>query len=112
MVIAPLDIGKVLLYPPLVDYGTIKWLRDRKFEIIEIPIDEQAKFTPANLTILEPGKVMMHAGAKETITKVKRAGVQVIEIDWSAKMIGGASGGICCATGRLVRDPGPGLEDM
>lgn len=110
-VIAALDIGKVLLYPPLVDYGTIKWLRDRKFEIIEVPLEEQRDYMPANLTVLEPGRVMMHAGAKETISKVRKAGVEVIEIEMSSILKGG-NGGICCSTMRLVRDLGPRLEDM
>ncbi|MFC1980003.1 dimethylarginine dimethylaminohydrolase family protein [Chloroflexota bacterium] len=112
MAIAALDLGKILLYPPLVDYETIKWLRDRRFEIIEIPMEEQIWYIPTNLVVIEPGRVMMHAGGKETISKVRKAGIEVIEIDWSAELIGGGFGGLACSTCGLVRDPGPSLQDM
>ncbi len=112
MIIAPLDIGKVLIYPPLCDYETIRWLRARNFELIEVASEEEQKlYMPPNLTILEPGKVIMHAGAKETISRVRRAGVKVIETEMS-EMLKGGVGGVCCQTMQLIRDPGPGLEDM
>lgn len=110
MVMGPLDIGKVILYPALVDFESVKWLKDRGFEIIEIDADEQRDEGPANLVILEPGKVMMPAGAKKTISNVRKAGVEVIDVDISE--FNKTGGGMHCATMPLVRDPGPKLEDM
>lgn len=113
MFMATLDLGKVLLYPPFVGWETIKWLRDRGFELIEIQPDEQRDHVPANLIVLEPGKVMMHAEAKETIKKVKKAGVEVIEVpSANSRLKIGRCGGLDCLTLYLVRDRGPKLEDI
>ena len=75
-VIAP---GKVLLCSKFCDWEIIKWFRDNHFDMIEIDPDEQTNSVPANLIVLEPGKVMMHAEAKETIKKVRKVGVEVVE---------------------------------
>lgn len=107
---AVLDLGKVLMHPTAVDFHFIKWFRDRGFEIVEEDTDEHAEYNPPCLITLEPGKVMMHAGAKETIKRVRRAGVEVVEVPYKENVCMG--GGIWCATGKLVRDRGPKLEDM
>lgn len=105
-----LDLGKVLIYPGAVDFEFIRWFRDRGFEIIEADIDEHWECMPANLIILEPGKVMMHAEAKNTVKRVKKAGIEVIEVPYHENICMG--GGVNCATMELVRDRGPKLEDM
>ena len=105
-----LDLGKVLVYPGAVDYGFIQWFKDRRFEVIEADIDEHHKYMAANLTVLGPGKVMLKAEAKETVKKVRRAGVEVVELPYQENIAMG--GGIKCATLPLVRDRGPILEDM
>lgn len=105
MWIAPLDEGLVLLNPSLCDYGTVLWLLDKGFRIIEVDPDEQRGYAPANLVPLEPGRVIMHAGAERTAAAVRAAGVKVIEVDWTEGIKYG--GGIRCATMQLVRDPGP-----
>ena len=77
---------------------------------MEIPFDEQRDWTPANLILLEPGKVMMAAEAKETIRKLKKAGVEVIEVpikEWLSM-----GGGMYCWSLSLIRDRGPKLEDI
>lgn len=105
-----LDLGKILVYPGSCDYEFIRWFRDRKFEIVEVDIDEQKDMLPANVLTLRPGRVMMNAEAKETIKKVKRAGVEVVEVPYFQNFCMG--GGLHCATMDLVRDPGPKLADM
>ena len=85
-------------------------LREMGFELIEIDADDQARFIPSNLIALEPGKVMMHAGAQNTINKVRKAGVEVVEVPFNENICMG--GGIYCCTLQLVRDRGPKLNDM
>ena len=52
----------------------------------------------------------MPAAAKETIRRVRAAGVEVLELDTSGLMAG--TNGIRCVTMQLVRDEGPGLGDL
>ena len=105
MVIAPLDIGKVLVYSPGLDVDTNRWLWDNGYTIIEADVDEQVNAAACNLIPLEPGRVIMHAGAQKTVDQVRRAGVDVTTVDYSEYNRFGA--GIHCATMQILRDPGP-----
>ena len=71
MVVAPVDHKVALIYPAALDWDTYVWLRDRNFKLIEIPREEQ-RFAPANLILLEPGKVIMTSHAPRTIKAVER----------------------------------------
>lgn len=110
MYFAVVDVGVALIYPGYLDYQTYKWLVHKKFKIIEVPNDEHHLYFPENLVLIEPGKVIMAAQAKETIKRVKAAGARVIEFDTSCLMAG--TNGIRCVTMALVRDEGPGLEEV
>jgi len=105
-----IDIGLVIVYPPWCAYETIEWLREHKFKMIEIPAEEQRKYLTANTVILEPGKVVIAKGAKQTIAALTKEGVECIEHDYTEFWNEG--GGIRCATGMLARDPGPSLEEI
>jgi len=83
MVIAPLDIDKVLVYSSGLDADTNRWLWDNGYTIIEAEVDEQVNAAACNLIPLEPGRVIMHAGAPKTVDKVRRAGVDVTTVDYS-----------------------------
>jgi len=109
MIFGMVDHKVAVIYPGYLDYQVFKWLKDRDFKLIEIPIEEHFKYAPANLVILEPGRVIMSRGAKETIKRVRKVGVEVIEFDTSGLQVG--TNGIRCVTLPLVRDPGPSLED-
>ena len=111
MSVAPVDLGVALVYPPCLDFQTYAWLKDKKFKLIEIPPDEQRNFAPANLVVLEAGKVIVAEGAKKTISAIRREGVDVIELDTSAIRQGGTNG-ISCMTMHLLRDKGPSLEEL
>lgn len=104
-VICPLDIGKVLVYPPGIDAGTLRWLRHHGYTIVEVDRQEQIRYTPTNTIPLAPGVIFMVAEAERAIAAVRRAGVEVIAVPNREFMrIGGA---LHCRTLRILRDPGP-----
>ena len=102
VIIGALDIGKVILYPPAVDFGPYRWLRGNKFDMVEVDHEDHVKHYACNVITVEPGKVMMHAGAKRSIKKVRAIGVEVVEVEFDAGL-----SKLDCATGKLRRDPGP-----
>ncbi|MFQ5762033.1 MAG: dimethylarginine dimethylaminohydrolase family protein [Candidatus Bathyarchaeia archaeon] len=110
MFIGPVDSGVVVIYPALCGYETVEWLRDQKFKMIEIPPEEQRFYGASNLMPVEPGKVIMPAGPTQTIRAVEKEGVDVITVQYDE--IWKSGGGIRCSTGDLLRDKGPGLEEV
>lgn len=109
MIVAPVDSRKILVYPKNLGWETYEWLTRKGFTLIEIPDDEQ-RWAPANLTLLEPGKVLMHPKAINTTRALEKEGIEVIPFDCSGLMQGGVNGPRCC-TLFLYREPGPGLND-
>ena len=100
------DIGVAVLAPHLVDYGFVRYLNRRDIEIIEVPVDEYWDLA-VNAVTLEPGKVVMNAGAPTTVSALERRGIEVIQVDFSESHKF-AIAGLHCATLELVRDqPGP-----
>jgi len=108
MIISPIDFKKVIVWPDNLPWETYCWLRDSGFEIIEIPREDQ-KYCPANLILLEPGRVILPKRATATIAKVKDAGVEVVEFDSDGIMQGGVNG-LKCITLEILRDAGPRLH--
>ena len=106
VIIGALDIGKVMVHPPSIDFETYDWLRQHKFDIVEVDTEEHVRHWPISEVILEPGKVMMNADAKNTIAKVRAIGVEVVEVEWG-EMLKQRAGTLGCATGLLRRDLGP-----
>ncbi len=109
MIISALDVRKALVWPKNLPWETYCWLRDIGFEIIEIAEEDQ-KYCPANLVVLQPGKVLMAKQAQKTIQRVRDAGVEVVEFDSGGIMQGGVNG-LKCITMEILRDPGPNLLD-
>jgi len=109
MALGPLDVDKVICYPPGLDFRTWLWLKEHDYKMVEITREEQVMFAPANLTILEPGRVMMCAGATDAIARVRKLGIDVTEVDYSESLRTG--GGLHCGTLRLWREPGPFSTD-
>lgn len=110
MVVGTVGLRKAVVYPAALDYQTYQWLKDKGFQLVEIPADEQRRFAPANLVVLEPDKVIMAKGAVKTIRAVEAMGVEVVPIETEGIMQGGVNG-ISCITMQLLREPGPGLDD-
>jgi len=84
-----------------------RWLKDKGYTIIEVDEDEWLEYNPCNLVILEAGKVVMVEGAEKTVKAVRREGVDAIEVPYTAY---GPT--INCATMKIRRDPGPGIEEI
>lgn len=93
-----------VLAPHLVDYGFVRELARRDFRIIEVPIEEYWDLA-VNAVTLEPGKVVMNAGSPTVVAELERAGVEVIQVDFSESHKF-AIAGLHCATLELVRDQG------
>ena len=109
MIIGPLDTDKVILYPGGIDFETLSWLVRKGYKIAEIERDEQVLYAPANLTLLEPGHVIMHAGADKAIAAVRKLGVEVEVLPYGEFLKAG--GGVHCSTMEILKDPGPALGD-
>ena len=109
LLLAALDVDKVIAYPPGLDFATLEWLRKRGYQMVEVDHDEHVRFGPANVMLIEPGLVIMHAEAVESIAKVRKAGVEVIEVPYSEFMKEG--GGLHCSTGQIWREKGPYSTD-
>jgi N-dimethylarginine dimethylaminohydrolase len=109
MVLGPLDVGKVIVYPPGLDFRTWTWLKEHDYEMVEVDRDEQVQWAPANVTIIEPGVVIMHAECTNAVAAVRKAGVEVLTVEYSEFLRSG--GGLHCSTLRLHRDLGPYSTD-
>ena len=105
MVVSGLDVDKVLVHAQGVDIDTLTWLRKHGYTIVESDLEEQINHSAAAIVTLAPGLVMMHARAVKTIAAVRRAGVEVVPIDYDEYNKYGAA--ITCATMLIDRDPGP-----
>lgn len=105
------DSGVGVMFPNQLDYSLYIWLREHNFKLIEVPLQEHLAFGPENGLIVDAGKVIQPAGAKETNKRLRSHGVDVIEIDTTGI---GQMGfhGIRCITLPLVRDKGPTLEEI
>ena len=105
------DIGVCVLYPDLVNYGFVRYLKQRKIQIVEVPQSEYWDLA-VNAVTLEPGKVVMNSGSPKTMKSLEKLGIDVISVDFSESHKF-AIAGLHCATLELVRDqPGPLLEEV
>ncbi len=105
------DIGLCVLYPDLVNYGFVRYLKQRKIKIIEVPPEEYWDLS-VNAVTLAPGKVVMNAGSKRVVRALEKEGVEVIQVDFSESQKF-AIAGLHCATLELIRDQtGPLLKEI
>ena len=102
MVMMTVDEGKVLLAPHLVNYGFVRELLKRGYEIIEVPVEEYWDLALNGVT-LSPGKVIMNAGSPTVVRELERHDVEVIQVGFSESQRF-AIAGLHCATRELVRD--------
>jgi len=109
MIVHPVAERLAVVYPRQLTWDTFRWLKDRDFTLIEIPTEEHHRYVPANLVVVEPGVVIMHGDAVQTLKALESHGVEVIRFDSSGIMQGGTNG-IKCITMELDRDDGPRLH--
>lgn len=100
------DDGLAVVYPPGVSYDFIEYLREKDINLVEAP-PEEAKYLSCNTVALEPGRIMLAAGFDHTQKSLEKEGVDVVNFEWITLKDGG--GGGHCATGPLIRQPGPKL---
>lgn len=108
MIIHPVAHKVAVIFPGSIPWATYTWLKDLGFDLIEIPADEQKTCYPANLIVLEPGKVIMNSRAEKTIALLRKKGIEVVPFDSGGIMQGGTNG-IKCITMEILRDDGPRL---
>ena len=104
MWIMPLDRKLAMIYPPWVNYQTIRDLHELGYELIEAPREEVHLYGVNGITI-EPMKVIMNSSAGKTIKLLKSHGVEVIPHCYDE--VHKYGGGIRCNTMQLIRDVGP-----
>jgi N-dimethylarginine dimethylaminohydrolase len=109
LVLGPLDVDKVIAYPPGLDFTTYQWLKTRGYTIVEVEPEEHVQYCPANAMLIEPGLVIMHAEATRAIESVRHAGVEVIPTPYSEFLK--EAGGLHCSTGQIWREKGPYSTD-
>src|SRR5690349_24430436 len=84
MVMLTVDHGKVLLAPHLVNYGFVRELLRRGYEIIEVPVEEYWDLALNGVT-LSPGKVVMNSGSPTVVRELEKRDVEVIQVDFSER---------------------------
>lgn len=105
MIFATVGLGLAVAFTDLMDYETIKYLRQKKIELIEVPREEAYKpYVASNVLILGPGKVLVTSGSEQTARAIRKRGIDVVETKFFQPR---------CAVAPLVRDmPGPLLEEL
>lgn len=104
-VMAPLGSGKVLCHPPGVDTETLRWLKSHDYMIIEPDFGEQISHFACSAELLEPGHVVLPVEAPITAERVRKAGIDVLQVPYSA--FHSAGGGFRSSTIEICRDPVP-----
>lgn len=103
------DHRVAVLAPHLVDYGFVRRLMRDDWQVIEVPLDEYWGLA-VNAVTLEPGKVIMNAGSPTVVDRLEKAGIEVLQVDFSESHRF-AIAGLHCATLELVRDqPADGAQ--
>jgi N-dimethylarginine dimethylaminohydrolase len=82
MVMLTVDHGKVLLAPHLVNYGFVRELLRRGYEIIEARVEEYWDLALNGVT-LSPGRVVTNAGSPTVLRTLEQHDVEVVQVDFS-----------------------------
>jgi N-dimethylarginine dimethylaminohydrolase len=106
------DVKTAVLYPPMVEYNFVKFLKRLDFDIIEASPEEYLR-SGCNMVVVEPGKVITAAGSDNVRREMEKRGIEVIAIPYDEPAGGaGAGGAIDCTTCQLIREPGPLVEQL
>jgi len=106
------DVKTAVLYPPMVEYNFVKFLKRLEFDIIEASPEEYLK-SGCNMVVIEPGLVVTAAGPDHVKREMEKRGIEVIAVPYDEPAGGeGAGGAIDCTTCQLIREPGPLVERL
>lgn len=83
-----------LVYPRAMPIRLIAFLKEREYTLVECP-DEEFDTQGCNVLTLEPGRVVMCGGNPVTASRLREAGVEVIEYEGSEISIPRISGPTC-----------------
>ncbi len=106
MIFQMVDEGLAVIYPAGVGYDTIRYLRKKNIELIEIPLEEVQNYA-CNLLPLRPGRVVLTEGNNYTREQLEKRGVDVVEMKFEGGRLSGR--GPVCSTLPLIRDAGPAI---
>ena len=106
MIFQMVDQGVAVIYPAGVGYDTIRYLKKRNIDLIEIPLEEVQNYA-CNLLPIRPGRVVLTAGNARTREALEKRGVEVLEMTFDGGRLSGR--GPVCSTLPLVRDVGPSI---
>ena len=90
-----------VIYPGGVGYDTIQYLESREINLIEVP-EKELRICAPNIVPLSPGKVIIPSGTPETTKKLRKEGVDCVEVPLLEFAKGG--GGPRCLTLDLIRE--------
>jgi N-dimethylarginine dimethylaminohydrolase len=105
MVFSMVDEGLGVIYPPGMDYDSLRYIQKKGIKLIEAPLEEVQDYG-CNILALEPGKVIIPAGSSYIIEKLLKENVEVIPLEMPELRAGG---GPICNTLPLIREPGPSI---
>ena len=106
MVFSMVAEGLGVVYPAGLGYDTLRYLKKKDLDLIEVPLDECQNYA-CNLLATEPGKVIVTAGNPKTREQIEKRGIEVFEMGFEGGRIAGR--GPICSTLTLVRDKGPSI---
>ena len=95
-----------VIYPGVVSYSTLDYLKEKEINLIEVSPDDFKK-NACNFVAIEPGKIVASEGPEEAYKQLRKEGVDIIEVPFYEFAKSG--GGPHCGTCPLIRDPGPYL---
>jgi N-dimethylarginine dimethylaminohydrolase len=83
-----------LIYPRAMPIGLMRLLKEREYTLVECP-DEEFNTQGCNLLALRPGVVVMCAGNPTTSSRLREAGIEVLEYEGSEISVRRISGPTC-----------------
>jgi len=99
--LSPVDRDLLVVYPRLLPVVFLRWLRDRGFELVEVP-DEEFETMAANVFAVGPRRCLAVAGNPRTRALLERAGVEVFTFEGKEICLKG-TGGPTCLTRPILR---------
>lgn len=89
----------------IVDSKLVKFLKENKIYLIDIPENKEVKEKQAmNIVVVNPREIVMGAGCPLTRRIYERNGIKIVAQLKMTQLINGA-GGLACATGIIGRRP-------